>query len=76
MDRKRELKKVKSLIKKYYVDGDGNLFNSRNAFEDLMCNIFRGEFFTLDICFDYHCFEVFGTTEEEFQELKNFYNNL
>lgn len=76
MNREEEFNKVKELIKKYYEDGDCGLYNTRNVVGDIMSTLFKGKYFTLDICFYYSYFEVFGTTNEEFEELKNLYKKL
>lgn len=64
------------MIKEYYNDGDCGLYNTKNILGDPMTTIFNGKYFTLDICFYYSYFEVFGTTIEEFNELTKFYDNL
>lgn len=76
MNREEEFNKVKELIKKYYEDGDCGLYNTRNVVGDIMSTLFKGKYFTLDICFYYSYFEVFGTTNKEFEELKNLYKKL
>ena len=76
MTRKKELKIIKDLIKALYPIAKCGLFNTRNIAGDRMETIFEGEFFTLDICYGYSYFEVFGTTSEEFETLIKFYNKL
>lgn len=76
MSREEEFEKVKKLIKEYYDDAYCGLFDTRNITGDYMNNIFRGKYFTLDICFSYSYFEIFGVTSEEFAILKTIYNKL
>ena len=76
MEREKELEKVKKLIKKNYKDAGCGIFNTRNIVGDTMSNLFEGKYFTLDICYDWLYFEVFGTTEEEFETLEKFYDEL
>lgn len=76
MSREKEFEKVKELIKEYYDDACCGLYDTRNIAGDYMTNIFRGKYFTLDICYHYEYFEVFGTTSEEFAILKTIYNKL
>ena len=76
MEREKELEKVKKLIKKKYKDADCGIYNSRNLVGDPMLGLFEGKYFTLDMCYMYSYFEVFGTTEEEFETLKKFYDEL
>ena len=76
MNREEEFEKIKQLIKENYDDAHCGLFDSRNIVGDPMMTIFDGKYFTLDICYYYSYFEIFGTTEEEFEELYEFYDNL
>lgn len=76
MTRAHEFEKVKELIKDYYSDANCGIFNSRNIAGDTMSTIFLGEYFTLDICFGWAYFEVFGTTDKEFKELKKIYEKM
>lgn len=75
-EREKEFIKIKNLIKENYEDASCGLFNTRNIVGDYMSTIFTGKYFTLDICYYWCYFEVFGTTEEEFKELKEFYKSL
>ena len=76
MTRKEELKIIEDLIKSLYPVAKCGLFSTRNIVGDRMETIFEGEFFTLDMCYGYSYFEVFGTTDEEFRELEKFYDKL
>lgn len=73
MTRKKELEKVKDIIKRHYNRGDCGIFNRRNLVNDPMSTIFKGEYFTVDLCEYWAYFEVFGTSSDEFKELENFY---
>ena len=76
MTREKEFELIKELIKKHFEDADAGLFNTRNIAGDRMATIFTGKYFTLDICYFYSYYEVFGTTEQEFKELKEYYDRL
>lgn len=76
MHREKEFEEVKKLIRANYDYADCGLYGTRNTIGDYMTNIFEGEYFTLDICYDYRYFEVFGATLEEFSILKAIYNKL
>lgn len=76
MSRKEEFEKIKNIIIEYYDRGDCGLFNTRNFVGDPMETLYKGEYFTLDICYYYSYFEVFGTTKEEFEELDTLYYKL
>ena len=76
MNREVEFKKVKEMIKEYYKDAECGLYDTRNLVGDKMTTIFHGEYFTLDICYYWSYFEVFGTSEKEFKELEKLYDEL
>lgn len=75
-NRIKEFEKVKKIIKSYYHFCKYGLFNSRNILGDTMETIFEGRFFTIDVCYYYGYFEVFGTTDDEFKELLDLYYSL
>lgn len=76
MQRKKEFEKVKEVIKENFCFADCGIYNTRNVMGDYMTNIFNGEYFTIDLCFGYSYFEVFGTNADEFKKLLNFYEDL
>ena len=73
MTRKEELKKVKEIIKETIDDYSCGIFSTRNIAGDYMETLFDGEYFTLDACFNWAYYELFGTTEEEFKEVSDYY---
>lgn len=75
-ERKKELKKVKKIIKENIDDARCGLYDTRNIAGDSMMNLYEGKYFSLDICWYYGYFEVFGTTDEEFEELEKFYERI
>lgn len=74
MTRKDELAEVKSVIAQNYDCADCGIFFTGNVVGDEMETIFDGEFFTVDICYGWSYFEVFGCDEDEEAELKEFYD--
>lgn len=76
MDRTQEFELIKTLIKKHYKQADCGLFDCRNLVGDTMTNLYTGKYFDLDICYGWSYFEVFGTTEDEFEILSEFYKRL
>ena len=76
MNRIEELEKVKKIIKKNYKYADCGIYNTRNIVGDPMENIFNGKYFIVDMCYYYSYFEIFGTTNEEFKELEQYYSDL
>ena len=73
MTRKEELEKVKEIIKNNIDDFTCGLFSTRNMVGDSMDNLFTGKYFTLDGCYAWSYYELFGTTEKEFKEVENIY---
>lgn len=71
-----KLEKAKEIIEAHFDDGDCGLFDSRNIAGDPMFNLYDEDGLTIDICYFWMYFEVFGLTDEEFAELKDFYNEL
>lgn len=76
MDRIEEFKKVKQIIKNLYPQAMYGIFRTRNWCGDLTINIFSGKYFDVDICYDCEYFEVFGTTDKEWDELERLYEEL
>lgn len=74
--REEELKEVKELIKKHYDIADGGMFFTRNIAGDTMETIFKGEYFTLDMCYFWGYYELFGCTEDEEKEVAIYYDSL
>lgn len=68
--------KVKNVIRNRYADAMCGLYFTRNWVGDPMLTIWEEDGVTIDICYDYEYFEVFGLTEEEENELSAFYNSL
>ena len=68
--------KVKNVIRDEFTSARCGLFFTRNLVGDRMSTIWEEDGVTIDICYDYEYFEVFGLTEEEENELLAFYNSL
>jgi len=76
MEREKELLEIKKVMTDSIDYARCGLFDCRNLVNDPMTNIYKGKYFTLDICYQYEYFEVFGMTYEEFKDLYDFYKNL
>lgn len=74
--KENKLKIAKRIIKELYNLGDCGLYNSRNLVGDCMTNIYDDEELVIDICYYYSYFEVFGLSDSDFDELKQFYETL
>lgn len=70
------LEKAKEIIKTYFKDANCGIFNSHNNAGDRMETIYEDEVLTIDICYGWSYFEVFGLSIEEFEELEKFYFSL
>lgn len=71
-----KLEKAKEIITKNYKEGDCGIFDTRNTVGDWMTTIYADEELTIDICYTWNYFEVFGLSDEEFAELARYYNTL
>lgn len=72
----RKVDIAKRIIKENFACGDCGLFNTRNIVGDPMATIYDENGLTIDICYYYSYFEVFGLSDKEFEELSNFYGSL
>ena len=71
-----KLMKAKQVIAENYKFGDCGLFNTRNIVGDHMTTIYEDDSLTIDICYGWSYFEVFGLSETEFTRLHEFYKQL
>ena len=69
-----KLEIAKKIIEKYCRYAYCGLFNSRNICGDIMSTIYCANGLTIDICYDYGYFEVFGLDEDEFDKLYVYYS--
>ena len=76
IEKVKEYEKIKSIIKEHIGLGNCGLYNTRNIVGDNMLNLFQGKYFSLDICYGYSYFEVFGMTNEEYELLEEYYYKL
>lgn len=75
-NKKDRLEVAKEVIKEYINNGDCGIFSTRNDCGDYMETLYKDNDLTIDICYYYHYFEVFGLNDNEFLELEKFYNEL
>lgn len=73
---KTKLEKAKEIIKNNIKDAKYGIFNSRNIIGDAMDNLYEDDELTVDICYNWEYFEVFGLTDLEFNELVGYYYEL
>ena len=70
------LEKAKEIVKANYRYADCGIFDSRNIVGDPILTIYECEGLTIDICYYYSYFEVFGLSNAEFEELEKYYDSL
>ena len=71
-----KLEKAKEIIKEHFKDADCGIFDSRISVVNWMTNIYNDNGLAIDICYRYSYFEVFGLSDEEFNDLAKYYNSL
>ena len=71
-----KLEKAKEIIKEYFKEGNCGIYDSRNTMGDWMTNIYDDGELTIDICYNWEYFEVFGLSDKEFDELARYYSTL
>ena len=74
MNKKLEI--AKKVIKDNFYSADCGIFKSRNISGDPMITIYKKDGLTIDICYHYSYFEVFGLSDDEFKILEEYYNQL
>lgn len=72
--KKSNLDVAKELIDKFYDIADCGLFDSRNLVGDPMTTVYDANGLTIDVCYHYSYFEVFGLSAGEFEQLEKYYN--
>lgn len=70
------LEKAKEIIKKYFNSAKCDIFNVSNIVGDSTNTIYDENGLMIDICYYWEYFEVFGLSNEDFNELEKFYNSL
>jgi hypothetical protein len=71
-----KLEIAKKIIKENYEDADCGIYDTRNLVYDRMTTIYDKDGLTIDICYAWSYFEVFGLDEEDFIELYHYYHEL
>lgn len=71
-----KLEIAKRVIKENIEDARCGIFDTRNIVGDTMETLYDSDGLTIDICYFWRYFEVFGLTEGEFMILEGYYNSL
>lgn len=72
----RKLDIAKQIIKEYYDEACCGIYDSRNIAGDPMNSIYDDGELSIDICYYWSYFEVFGLSNGDFTELQKFYDSL
>lgn len=72
----RKLDIAKRIIKEYYNEACCGIFASSNIVGDPMNSIYDDGELSIDICYYWSYFEVFGLSNDDFTELEKFYDSL
>lgn len=67
---------AKKVIKENINKARYGIFDTRNMVGDDMDTLYDSDDLTIDICYRYAYFEVFGLTDNEFAELDKYYETL
>lgn len=70
------LDRAKKVIKEHIKSAMCGIFDTRNCVGDEMVTIYDEDGLTVDICYHWEYFEVFGLSMAEFQLLEDFYETL
>lgn len=71
-----KLEIAKQIIKENIRYAEYGIFSTRNTVGDHMDRIYKKYGLVIDICYKYRYFEVFGLSDDEFDELKSFYKKI
>lgn len=71
-----KLEVAKKIIAENIDDARCGIFDTRNIVGDDMDTIYDSDDLTVDICYFWMYFEVFGLTDNEFAELEKYYETL
>lgn len=71
-----KLEKAKEVIRENWKELAHGIFDTRNWVGDQMDTIYEDDDLVIDACWGNEYFEVFGLTDDEFEELENYYNKL
>ena len=71
-----KLQIAKEIIYENYENFDCGIFNTRNLVGDAVGTLYNEDGLCIDGCWYYSYFEVFGLSDEEFEELKEYYKSL
>lgn len=71
-----KLETAKKIIKENFEYAKYGIYNRRNICGDRMTTIYDKDGLTIDICYGWSYFEVFGLSYDEFKKLEEYYKKL
>ena len=71
-----KLEMAKSVIKENIRFALCGIFDTRNVVGDPMHTVFNQDDLKIDICYGWDYFEVFGLSQDDFNELEEYYYRL
>lgn len=71
-----ELGLIKKIIKKNYKKAPYGIYNYERVEGDKTYLMYSGTYFTLVISYEHGYYEIYNTSNSEYEELKKFYNTL
>lgn len=72
----QQLEMAKEVIKQNIDSGSLGIYNTRNDSGDHMFSLYEEDGLEINICYYYEYFEVIGLSDEEFNELTEYYESL
>ena len=75
-EREKEFEEVKKVLKENIEEARCGLFFSKNDVGDPMTNLYIGKNFTVEVCWKWYYYEVFGCDIKEERELINYYEKI
>lgn len=71
-----KLEIAKSVVLQFKDDAPCGIYCTRNCMGDIMTEIHRSAGLKIDFCKKFEYLEVFGLTDDEFEELRNYYDRI
>lgn len=71
-----KLETAKKIIKEHITSARCGIYDCRNIVGDKMTNIYDDGSISIDICYGWEYFEVFGLSKDEFSLLEQYYDGL
>ena len=67
---------AKQVVKAHIKDAECGIFSTRNFAGDDMCELYDAGGLVILICYKWAYYEVFGLSDDEFDDLKKYYHTI